>query len=193
LTPFEFQREISLADNIVTLSYRLTNIGREPEEYVWTIHPLLTLEEGDRMELPAAVTEFRINGGSSAPELSFGATWKYPAPFENFRLDHLQLGANIDACVKGFTHPLPPAPATAAIANDRTGDRLEFQWNAAENDTLGIWLTRGGLKGWHHVALEPTNGAPDSLSQACTDWKRHGLLAPGETKRWRLRLAVGKP
>ena len=191
LSPFKFMRRISLHENVVTLSYYLTNAGSGPEEFIWTIHPLLTLEEDDRMELPGEVSEFRINGGSSAPELSFGTTWKYPAPFENFRLDRLQLGANIDACVKGFTHPLSAGIVTAAIANDRTGDRLEFRWDTSENNTLGIWLTRGGLKGWHHVALEPTNGAPDSLAQACTEWKRHGVLAPGESKRWSLRLIVG--
>jgi galactose mutarotase-like enzyme len=192
LSPFVFERRISLSENIVTFSYKLTNIGSAPEEYIWTVHPLLTVEEGDRMELPAEVAEFRINGGSSAPELSFGATWKYPEPFENFHLDRLQLGANVDACVKGFTHPLSPGITSAAIVNDRTGDRLEFQWDTAENNTLGVWLTRGGLKGWHHVAFEPTNGAPDSLAQACTEWKRHGLLAPGESRRWSFQLRVGK-
>lgn len=190
LSPFEFGRVISLKDNVVTLSYRLTNTGREPEEFVWTVHPLLTLEEGDRMELPGEVAEFRINGGSSAPELAFGSVWKYPVPFENFHIDRLHLGANVDACVKGFTHPL--REGRAAIVNDTSGDRLEFQWDTAENNTLGIWITRGGLKGWHHVALEPTNGAPDSLAQACSEWKRHGVLAAGETKEWSFRLSVGK-
>ena len=189
LSPFEFERVISLDENIVTFLYRLTNLGREPEEFVWTVHPLLTLEEGDRMELPAEVTELRINGGSSAPELAFGAVWKYPAPFQDFRIDRLQLGANADACVKGFTHPL--REGRAAIVNDRTGDSLEFQWDTAGNNTLGIWLTRGGLNGWHHVALEPTNGAPDSLAQACNAWKRHGVLGVGKTKKWSFRLRVG--
>lgn len=189
VTPFEFQREISLDENIVTLSYRLFNAGSGPEEFVWTVHPLLTIEEGDRMELPGEVAEMRINGGSAAPELAFGAVWKYPAPFENFQLDELHLGENRGACVKGFTHPL--REGRAAIVNDKSGDRLEFRWDTVENDTLGIWLTRGGLKGWHHVAIEPTNGAPDDLAVACREWKRHGRLAPGETKRWSFRLGVG--
>jgi galactose mutarotase-like enzyme len=191
LSPFGFARVISLDGNTVTFSYHLTNTGNEPEEFVWTVHPLLTLEEGDRMELPGEVAEFRINGGSGAPELAFGAAWKYPGPFENFHIDRLQLGDNRNGCVKGFTHPL--RTGRAAIANDRTGDRLEFQWNTADNNTLGIWLTRGGLNGWHHVALEPTNGAPDSLAQACGEWKRYGLLAAGASKQWSFRLNVGTP
>ena len=189
VSPFAFERAISLSENMVTFSYHLTNTGRESEEFVWTVHPLLTLEEGDRMELPGEVAGFRVDGGSGAPVLDRGSVWKYPEPFENFHIDRLQLGDNRDACVKGFTHPL--RAGRAAIVNDRSGDRLEFQWDTAENDTLGIWLTRGGLKGWHHVALEPTNGAPDSLALACREWKRHGLLAPGESKRWSFRLGVG--
>ena len=190
LSPFSFKRMIGLDENVATFSYTLTNTGREPEEFVWTVHPLLTLEEGDRMELPGEVNEFRIDGGSGAPELARGAVWKYPVPFKNFRIDHLHLGENLEACVKGFTHPLHEG--RAAIVNDRSGDRLEFQWDTAENDTLGIWLTRGGLNGWHHVALEPANGAPDSLAQACNEWKRHGSLAAGESKAWSFRLGVGK-
>ena len=189
LSPFAFERVISLAGKTVTFSYRLTNTGQEAEEFVWTVHPLLTLVEGDRMELPAEVTEFRIDGGSSAPVLDRGAVWKYPAPFENFRIDQLQLGENVSACVKGFTHPL--RTGRAAIVNDATGDRLEFQWDTAENNTLGIWLTRGGLKGWHHIALEPTNGAPDNLALACKEWKRHSVLASKESKQWGFQWYVG--
>jgi galactose mutarotase-like enzyme len=191
LSPFEFERVISVTGNVATFSYRLVNRGAQAEEFVWTVHPLLTLEEGDRMELPGEVSEFRIDGGSGAPELTKGAVWKYPEPFPDFHLDRLQLGANVDGCVKGFTHPL--RTGLAAVVNDRTGDRLEFQWDTSENNTLGIWLTRGGLNSWHHIALEPTNGAPDSLAQACHQWKRHGLLTPGKSKQWSFQLNVGKP
>ena len=111
LSPFSFIRMIELDANTVTFSYELTNTGLQPEEFVWTVHPLLTLEEGDRMELPGEVAEIRINGGSAAPELAFGSIWKYPLPFENFRLDMLRLGENREACVKGFTHPLALAAA----------------------------------------------------------------------------------
>ncbi|MEI8340617.1 MAG: hypothetical protein WCH43_03660 [Verrucomicrobiota bacterium] len=191
VSPFEFERVISLDENRVTLSYSLTNRGDANEEFLWSIHPLLTLEPDDRIELPDEVHEFQIDGGSGAPELSRGAIWSYPVPFENFQIDNLQLGDNRNGCVKGFTHPL--CEGRAAIFNDRTGDRLEFQWNPCDNNTLGIWLTRGGLNGWHHVALEPTNGAPDSLAIAVEQWKRHGILAPQETRRWSIRICVSSP
>lgn len=190
LSPFSFTRMIELDGGALSFSYVLANTSSGPEEFVWTIHPLLTIEEGDRMELPGEVTELRINGGSAAPQLAFGSVWKYPSPFENFHLDRLHLGENREACVKGFTRPL--REGRAAIVNDNSGDRLEFLWDTVENDTLGVWLTRGGLKGWHHVALEPTNGAPDDLAVACREWKRHGVLAAGESKKWSFRLRVGR-
>lgn len=31
---------------------------------------------------------------------------------------------------------------------------------------LGIWITRGGWRGSHHFALEPTNASCDALSEA---------------------------
>lgn len=67
---------------------------------------------------------------------------------------------------------------------------MTFTWNTAECDTLGLWLTRGGWNGHHHLALEPATGAADSLADAVTQSKRPGLLAPHSSKGWRVQLFI---
>ena len=76
----------------------------------------------------------------------------------------------------------------AALRNTKSGAYILFE---AETDSFGVWINRGGWAGHHHVALEPTNGAPDSLEMAVKDWKRFWTLAPGETKAWSVKIALG--
>src|SRR5438876_11642513 len=48
LSPFHFERAIELQENEVRLSYQLLNQGEAEEAYLWAIHPLLSLQPGDR-------------------------------------------------------------------------------------------------------------------------------------------------
>jgi hypothetical protein len=78
----------------------------------------------------------------------------------------------------------------AAVSNTKTGDRLRFDWDPAQNDTLGLWLNRGGWHGHHHFALEPSNGEPDALAEAA-EAKRCGVLAPDGFVTWQVCIRVG--
>jgi len=68
----------------------------------------------------------------------------------------------------------------AGLVNSATRDRLRFEWDTKVNNTLGLWLTRGGWNGYHHVVLEPINGAPDPLDVAAKAG-RCGIVPPRET------------
>jgi hypothetical protein len=66
----------------------------------------------------------------------------------------------------------------------------DFEWDTKLNCILGFWLTRGGWNGYHHLAVEPTNGAPDALADAAKTG-RCGLIQPGELQSWNARIRVG--
>ena len=103
-------------------------------------------------------------------------------------LDSLDFGKQVPACVKVFAGPLQES--WAEVANSSSGDRLKLVWDAKDCDTLGIWLTRGGWHGHHHLALEPTNGAPDSLAVAAGERKRCGIIAPFAEKKWSVQILL---
>jgi hypothetical protein len=84
----------------------------------------------------------------------------------------------------------PVIEGLAGIRNRLTGDRLEFIWNPAENDTLGLWLTRGGWHGHHHFAIEPANGDNDTLALAAGR-NRCGIVPAADSVSWQIRLRVG--
>jgi galactose mutarotase-like enzyme len=167
ISPFELDRTIELRGNEVRLGYELTNLGAAAEHYVWAIHPLLRLQAGDQLELPAS-TRTLLNGES----------W----------IDALDSTVPGENCAKLFATPLQEG--WAAVINHDTGDRLEFEWDPAENNTLGLWLTRGGWHGHHHFAIEPTNSADDRLASAA-EQRCCGAVAASASTGWRLCLKLG--
>ena len=166
ISPLLFQRTIALGEQEVRLDYSITNIGNGVERFLWAMHPLLAIERGDRLQLPPEVRD------QLTPE-----TW----------IDSLEFTDRKPACAKAFARP--HGLATAGVCNSTTGDRLAFTWDTEENDTLGLWLTRGGWNGIHHLALEPTNGMPDSLA-AAANHNRCGSVPARGKKSWSVRIGI---
>jgi galactose mutarotase-like enzyme len=165
--PLEFERTIELQENEIQISYQLANRGEAEEKFVWAFHPLLKLQPGDELELP-----------ESTRALLNGADW----------IDAIAFAAPENQCAKNFATPVNEG--FAAVKNSKTGDRLKFIWDTAENDTLGLWLTRGGWHGHHHFSIEPTNAADDSLAAAAG--QNHCGKIPGNgLANWRLLIQVG--
>lgn len=187
LTPLLIERAIRIDGARVVLNYALTNIGNETEEYLWAMHPLLTVRPGDRLRLPDEVKKVTTYLALASDLGPFGHTWSWPAPMPNRRED-LLLSRNDPSAIKFFTPPL--RRCWACVENEKTGDFLEICCDARELDTLGIWINRGGWNDYHHLAIEPTNGCPDDLDTAVTSWRRHGSLPPRVTRRWSVILNV---
>ncbi|MCA1949063.1 MAG: hypothetical protein LDL24_00695 [Treponema sp.] len=183
-----FSRAIRMTGETSFLfEYSLENHNTTEEPFIWSLHPLKTIIEGDIIELPREVTSLRLDGGLGVP-ISRGDIWSYPEPFPGIRLDACQVPGEIDErCVKGFAGPL--ASGWAAIKNAITGDRLELRWDADFAPYLGLWINRG-LSGFHHVALEPCTGIPDSLSIAAQEWKTVKTIQGSERLEWSLNIEI---
>ena len=63
ILPFDFARTIELEENEVRLTYRVNNRSAAEELYLWAMHPLLRLQTGDQLELPAS-TRALLNGAA---------------------------------------------------------------------------------------------------------------------------------
>ncbi len=167
ISPFDFERTIELEENEIRFTYRLNNRSAAEELYLWAMHPLLRLQTGDQLELPAS-TRALLNG----------AAW----------IDAVNSAQPKGDCEKFFASLIKEG--RAAINNPETGDRLAFHWDAAENNTLGLWLNCGGWHGHHHFALEPANGEPDVLT-AAAQRKRCGAVAAHGSATWQVCIRVG--
>ncbi len=167
ISPFEFDRSIELHGNEIRINYELRNLSAIEEKFVWALHPLLQLEAGDQLELP-----------HSTRQLLNGETW----------IDAVTSVIPEKNCAKLFARPV--SESWAAVQNKAGTDRLEFAWNSSENDTLGLWLTRGGWHGHHHFAIEPTNANSDSLAVAA-EQEACGMVAGKGFAGWQLLIRVG--
>jgi len=166
ISPLDFERTIELDENEIRLSYQLTNRSVTPEYFLWAMHPLLRLQRGDCLKLP-----------QSTRALMNGAGW----------IDAVDSAIPIGNSGKAFAGPLNAG--FAAIHNPGTGDSLEFEWTPAENNGLGLWLTRGGWHGHHHFAIEPTNSGADALTTAAArEWC--GTLDGASSTTWQVRIRI---
>jgi galactose mutarotase-like enzyme len=166
VSPFHFTRRIELRGNTFHLSYALANLDPQPQEFLWAMHPLLRIHPGDQLEL--------------TPET------RQQLASENW-LDTLDLASRTPACAKVFAGPL--REGRAAVFNPGSGDRLTYEWDTTICNTLGLWLTRGGWNGYHHLALEPCNGAPDSLAVAAAG-KHCGIIPGSSQQQWTVKMRV---
>lgn len=185
LSPFRLTREIMLAGKTVALRYCLTNTGRQDEAWLWAWHPLIALEPEDRLELPSEITGLRVESAMSLP-FSRGAWCAVGAAGAGMNLTELCLGDD-PAFLKAFAGPL--RESWARLHNADSGDSLLLRWGREKLPHLGLWLTRGGYKGWHHVALEPTNLPGDCLADAIRETSPQRLAA-GESASWWMEIAV---
>ncbi len=186
-SPLWFAREVRLEGPAVTLDYTLRNESAVDEPFLWALHPLLTFCVGDRLSLPEEVRTVRVESARQ-PEAPKGTRWSWPRPGPGVDLSDLRLGGST-AFAKFFAGPLTTGVAT--ITNSHTGDGLRFRWSSQENPYVGIWLTRGGWRGAHHPAIEPTNAPFDTLSDALREPNPALFIESGKTRRWRVVLDVG--
>jgi galactose mutarotase-like enzyme len=176
-----FERTIALHDQLVRIDYQLENLSDDPHPFLWAFHPLMRIASGDELHVPVSDVTVETTTLAGARR---GDRWAWPTPMAGVELQHLDLGPK-----PGYAKMFATSVTTgrASVLNPATGDRLTFRFDPAELPALGIWITRGGWRGHHHVALEPTHAPFDSLLDA-VEASACPILKPRGVARWRLEL-----
>jgi galactose mutarotase-like enzyme len=187
ISPLLLQRAIRLDGNTVFFSYTATNTSSSPVEFIWAFHPLLTLHEGDEIQLPQDCQTVLVDTAIGCPLGKRGdrISWPYPRPGTDLRRADLGTTA---AGLKVYTSRL--REGWAQIHNHLTQDRLQLEFDIRQIDTLGVWINRGGWADAHHVAIEPALGAPDPLDVAVRDWTRFAQVEAGGSLYWDFRIDI---
>ncbi len=177
-----------LEDNEIRLDYRIRSTSREREAFLWALHPLLKIVEGDRIELPGDVGFVRVESAEGLRDMPHGSIRPWPGPIPGVELDQMNFGAHGPACAKLFAES--PSEGRAAIVNSQTRESIILEFDLQQTPVLGVWLTRGGWNGYEHVALEPTNYASDSLAEAASAPTPALTLPPGGEKAWTIECRL---
>jgi hypothetical protein len=179
--PLAFDREISLAPGRLLFTYQLENLAAGPTPFQWAWHPLFTFEPGD---------ELRFSPSPAACFEPDGTERPWPAIRPGCNLAKADLWGVTSQCAKVFVGPL--ASAHVRIQS-LSGARIDLEWPIKWLPHAGLWITRGGWKGLHHWAVEPTNVPLDCLSDAVRrpEFERLVWLHPGEIRTWQITLSFG--
>lgn len=181
---FRFNRNLTLDGRMLVVDYSVVNQLREPLPYLWALHALLAVRDGDRIEipnLPSVRPSFLSLRGQrlEAESLRFtGDNDLLP-----FGLDEVQ-PRDAGFAAKLIAENLPGG--TARIG--QPGQWLQLGWSGGIAN-LGIWMTYGAWHGHHEVAIEPTSAPADDLLQGMA--ADAPPLSAGELRRWQVRFTVG--
>jgi hypothetical protein len=185
--PYTFVRTMHIADDTVTVHYQVHNHGQAPLHWIWCAHPLIAIEPGMQLELPAGTTFWRMSeaGLCAEPATAIAVT-----PTQHW--DMRQLPAR-DA---GFSVKLYSAQlATGHVRLQATDGALLWSWQTTEIPQLAVFLNAGGWSNddgppHYNMGLEPAIGVYDALSDAYTHTQSYATLAPGQHRCWQLAVQL---
>lgn len=205
---FVFTRRLRLDGSRLIAEYELENRGAAALPVLWSMHPLLALEPGARIEVEGLVS-VHVAQAAALPLAPVPGRADWPeTPGTDGRSLRLDVVGDPAAgtALKAFggwelygswdAAGGEGLPGVAAVAQP-DGSRLELTWYAPIAPNLGIWLDDGGWPPPPEAprvqhALQPTTSPDDDLASAIAA-DRALVLAPAERVAWSATLRVRAP
>lgn len=200
LFDYQFSRKISLKDRKLIINYSVSNIGKSELTYLWSAHPLFTIDEDMKIEItgnPKMLKEFGYGGRVGAD----GENW-----YEGHLTEHVWpkvLGADgrisdmsevsLDKVLTDKVVLDAPDDGLVTLKKLSSGRTLTMKFSPSEIPFLGIcynfgaWPLTGEPATW--VALEPTTGKTDRLDE-CSELDCARVLAPKSDANWSLMIEL---
>lgn len=191
--PYTFTRTIKLVADSARLQvdYAVENNADTPLQFVWCIHPLLAIEPGMEVRLPASA-RFNVNG--TVPPNLVSPTHDLPYPFAMPGLTLPRLPeTSAGRAIKIWSEALPAGAGWAAL-HARDGE-LRMNWDVALLPQVAAWMNFGawaadGGAPYYNLGLEPCLGAQDSLAEAVTERNMFAALPPRGSQTWWLEIEL---
>jgi hypothetical protein len=187
-----FQRCARLEGASLVLDYEVENQSDALQSLMYCAHPLLRVEQGDRMLLPAEVREVVVEGsaGDRLGRRGDRIAWPKPNAREDLSVVGPPDGSQADKVFAG-----PVTDGWCALVRPSLDEGIEVTFSSDVLPYLGLWICRAawpdsGAAKQYTVAFEPAVSPHDSLADAereGTAWR----LALGERREWRLRFRLG--
>jgi galactose mutarotase-like enzyme len=186
-----FERSAHLDGASLVLDYTVENRSKTSQSLIYCPHPLLRVEQGDRILLSAEVRAVVVEGSAGDRLGRRGERVEWPEPMVGGNLSVMGPPDGLQAD-KVFAGPV--TEGWCALLRPSIDEGIELSFSSDVLSYLGLWICRAawpdsGAKKQYTVAFEPTASPHDSLADA----EREGtawLLAPGERRDWKLRFRI---
>lgn len=194
-----FTKKIELDDNKIFIFYTVKNLSIQDIKFIWSAHPLLKCNSGDKILLPQSVKNVLLNWASDEKLGKFSdyLNWPFLSKFDTKRDYSIVQNFELGQAMKLFTDRLNEGYAGLYFIQD--DESIFFSFNTNEVTYLGLWLCYGGWptnveKKHYTLAIEPSIGRPDSLAEAIKR-NENGLVKAFENIQWQVEISMwkGKP
>jgi hypothetical protein len=187
-----FERRAHLDGASLVLDYVVENRSGVPQSLLYCAHPLLRVEQGDRILLPAEVRDVVVEGSAGDRLGGRGdrIAWPQPKGGEDLSVVGPPDGLHADKVFAG-----PMTDGWCALVRPSLDEGIELTFSNDVLPYLGLWICRAawpesGTAKQYTIAFEPASSPHDSLADAERDgtaWR----LGPGDRREWRLCFRLG--
>jgi hypothetical protein len=206
--PYRFTRRLRLDGPRLVAEYELENTGERELPILWSMHPLLVLEPGARVEVEglASVRVTHASGVSIGPVPGHvgwpetrgtdGSMIALDVVRERGAGTALKLYGGWELYGSWDSLSGEGLPGAAAV-HQPDGSGLELTWHPLIARNLGLWLDDGGWPAAPATprtqhALEPTTSPDDDVAAAVANG-RALMVAPAERVAWSATFRVRSP
>ena len=171
-----YKKKLSLNGDTLSVFIEIDYEGEKPFPCIWTFHGLIQYEDGIKITLPKG-SDRLINVLNHEV---FGKEGKILTSDEvkmvTSKLPKKDSGDMVKYYVDG-----PVKEGECRVTYTTKGVEYILTYDAKTLPFLGVWITAGGLDGANNMALEPSDGFYDSISNAEKN-KAVSVLKPGEKR-----------
>ncbi len=184
------RRRVLLDGSSLLLHYQVENVGQSAQSLLYSAHPLLRVEQSDRILLPDEVRSLRVEGSRKHRLGIRGDSIAWPAAKgEDLSIVGPPDGTQADKLFTGIL-----SEGWCAVFRPSLQEGIKLLFDAQTLPYLGLWICRAawpetGEAKQYTVALEPASAPADALADAereGTAWR----LEAGQERTWALRFAL---
>lgn len=187
ITPLQIVRRMELRANepFVRSTHRLTNLGYTPVQFMWGIHPGLSVRPGARIQVPGSSGVFH----EGHPDLGIEAGARFTWPILPSRNGPIDLSV--------ARPPEPPSwelvfiddlsAGWLAVTDPESRSGFAMTFDRSIFPVGWLWGVYGGWRGIYAVALEAWTAQPARLDEVITAGRQR-VLGPGESLETELRF-----
>lgn len=170
--PLRFSKTIALEKSVLTIHYRIENLDDSPVTFHFATHPLLAVEEDDKIELPEEVRSLTLYSSNNDRLGQRDAQVTWPAhtsssSSQTFLLDRIASSAAQTAEML-YTGRLQRG--WVVLQRRRWKQAIRQTFSTAKLPYLGLWICCGGWPAseprQYAFAPEPTTAPCGSLAEA---------------------------
>jgi len=198
--PYRFQRTLTISAErpALTLEYQVSNLTSFDMPFIWSIHPILTIEEGMQLLLPVGVETVRVDAVTNGflSESGSRLPWPQAKRADLQPIDLSRVPANdFGQAYKLYTYPLNGQDLVETAILDPAGEHsFTFRFRPDEITHVGLWMNYGGWSGsgsepYFNLGLEPCIGGTDALPKA-KELGEYARLLARQTRNWTLELLL---